>query len=205
MVPTRSAVLDGVVDQYRTAYQALGLFGPDQCEPNSFEELDYEGKVLVLSPDTLKESYRRTSRMSGSYDDIINLPHPTSAKHPRMPISDRAAIFSPFAALTGHAAAIQETARLTDQRMELDEDTRAMLDLKQQILADRIAEQPEVSVVWFRPDERKAGGQYVTTVGQLKKVDDIERVLRFDDGTTIPLDDVLELQSDCFRGIFQEG
>ena len=143
--------------------------------------------------------------MSGSYDDIINLPHPTSAKHPRMPISDRAAIFSPFAALTGHAAAIQETARLTDQRMELDEDTKAMLDLKQQILADRIAEQPEVSVVWFRPDERKAGGQYVTTVGQLKKVDDIERVLRFDDGTTIPLDDVLELHSDCFRGIFQEG
>ena len=57
VVPTRSAVLDGVVDQYRTAYQALGLFGPDQCEPSSFEELDYEGKVLVLSPDTLKESY----------------------------------------------------------------------------------------------------------------------------------------------------
>lgn len=120
-------------------------------------------------------------------------------------MSDRAAIFSPFAALTGHAAAIQETARLTDQRMELDEDTRTMLDLKQQILADRIAERPEVSVVWFRPDEKKDGGQYVTTVGQLKKVDDIERVLRFDDGTTIPLDDVLELQSDCFRGIFQEG
>ena len=113
-------------------------------------------------------------------------------------------IFSPFAALTGHAAAIQETARLTDQRMELDEDTRAMLDLKQQILADRIAERPEVSVVWFRPDEKKDGGQYVTTVGQLKKVDDIERVLRLADDTTIPLNDVLELQSDCFRGIFQD-
>lgn len=140
--------------------------------------------------------------MSGPYDDIINLSHPTSAKHPRMSISDRAAIFSPFAALTGHAAAIRETARLTDQRMELDEDTRAELDLKQQILSDRIAERPEVSVVWFRPDEKKDGGQYVTTTGQLKKVDDIERVLRFDDGTTIPLGDVLELQSDCFRGIF---
>ena len=110
--------------------------------------------------------------MSGPYDDIINLPHPTSTKHPRMPMSDRAAIFSPFAALTGHAAAIQETARLTDQRMELDEDTRAIMDLKQQILADRIAERPEVSVVWFRPDEKKDGGKYVTTVGQLKKVDD---------------------------------
>ena len=143
--------------------------------------------------------------MSGPYDDIINLPHPTSTKHPRMPMSDRAAIFSPFAALTGHAAAIQETARLTDQRMELDEDTKAMLDLKQQILADRIAERPEISVVWFRPDARKEGGQYVTTVGQPKKVDDIARILQLADGTTIPLDEVLEFRSDCFHGIFQDG
>ena len=143
--------------------------------------------------------------MSGPYDDIINLPHPTSTKHPWMPMSDRAAIFSPFAALTGHAAAIQETARLTDQRMALDEDTKAMLDLKQQILADRIAERPEISVVWFRPDARKEGGQYVTTVGQLKKVDDIARILQLADGTTIPLDEVLELRSDCFHGIFQDG
>ena len=143
--------------------------------------------------------------MTGPYDDIINLPHPTSTKHPRMPISDRAAFFSPFAALTGHAAAIQETARLTDQRMELDEDTKAMLDLKQQILADRIAERPEISVVWFRPDARKEGGQYVTTVGQLKKVDDIARILQLADGTTIPLDEVLELRSGCFHGIFQDG
>ena len=140
--------------------------------------------------------------MSGKYDDIINLPYPTSAKHPRMPISDRATIFSPFAALTGHGDAIRETARLIDQRIELDEDTRAELDLKQQILADKIDERPEVSVVWFRPDEKKDGGQYVTTTGQLKKVDDIERVLRLTDGTTIPLDDVLELRSDCFYGYF---
>ena len=108
--------------------------------------------------------------MTGPYDDIISLPHPTSAKHPRMPLSDRAAQFSPFAALSGHGAAIAETARLTDRRIELDEDTRAMLDLKQQILADRIAERPEISVVWFRPDEKKDGGQYVTTVGQLKRL-----------------------------------
>ena len=140
--------------------------------------------------------------MSGKYDAIINLPHPTSAKHPRMPISDRAAIFSPFAALTGHGDAIRETARLTDRKMELDEDAKAVLDLKQQILADKIDERPEVSVVWFRPDEKKDGGQYVTTTGQLKKVDDIERVLRLTDGTTIPLDDVLELRSDCFYGYF---
>ena len=142
--------------------------------------------------------------MNDNYDDILRPPHPTSARHPRMPISDRAAIFSPFAALTGHAAAIRETARLTDRRVELDEDTRAMLDLKQQILAGRITEQPEVSVVWFCPDRQKDGGQYVTTAGRLKKVDNIGRVLRLADGTAIPLDDVLELWSDCFRGIFQD-
>ena len=143
--------------------------------------------------------------MSGKYNDILHLPHPTSAKHPRMPTSDRAAIFSPFAALTGHAGAIAETARLTERKMELDEDAKAVLDLQQQILADKIDERPEVSVVWFRPDEKKDGGKYVTTTGQLKKVDDIERTLRFADGTTIPLDDVLELRSDCFRGVFQDG
>ena len=143
--------------------------------------------------------------MSGPYDDIINLPHPTSKRHPRMPIRDRAAIFSPFAALSGHGAAIAETARLTEQKIELDEDTKAVLDLKQQILADKIDEWPEVSVVWFRPDEKKDGGQYITTTGYLKKIDNIERVLRLADGTTIPLDNVLELRSDCFHGIFQDG
>ena len=143
--------------------------------------------------------------MTGPYDDIINLPHPTSAKHPRMPLYDRAAQFSPFAALTGHGDAIQETARLTETRIELDEDTKAVLDLKQQILADKIDEWPEVSVVWFRPDEKKDGGQYITTTGYLKKIDNIERVLRLADGTTIPLDNVLELRSDCFHGIFQDG
>ena len=139
--------------------------------------------------------------MTGPYDDIINLPHPTSAKHPRMPLYDRAAQFSPFAALSGHAAAIRETARLTDRRMELDEDTKAVLDLKQQILSDRIAERPEVSVVWFRPDEKKDGGQYVTTVGQLKKVDDIARILQLADGTTISLDEIVDLQCDLFQGL----
>ena len=79
--------------------------------------------------------------MSGKYDDIIHLPHPTSNKHPRMSIRDRAAMFSPFAALSGHGAAIAETARLTDRRMELEEDTRAELDQKQAVLLEHIGEQ----------------------------------------------------------------
>ena len=136
--------------------------------------------------------------MTGPYDDIIHLPHPTSTKHPRMPIQDRAAIFSPFAALTGHSAAIAETARLTDRRMELDEDTKMELDLKQQVLNDIIEEHPEITVTWFRPDERKEGGAYVTTTGRLKKIDEVERTLVLTDGTVIPLADVVGIEGDCF-------
>ena len=137
--------------------------------------------------------------MSGPYDDIINLPHPTSQRHPRMPVRDRAAIFSPFAALSGHGAAIAETARLTERRMELDEDTKAELDRRQAVLLEHIAEQPEITVTWFQPDERKDGGAYLTATGRLKKLDEIQRVLVLTDGTKVPLDDVAGLESECFQ------
>ena len=137
--------------------------------------------------------------MSGPYDDTINLPHPTSQRHPRMPIHDRAAIFSPFAALSGHGAAIAETARLTERRIELDEDTRAELDRRQAILLGHIDEQPEVTITWFQPDERKDGGAYLTATGRLKKLRELERLLVLADGTEIPLEDVVALES----GIFQ--
>ncbi len=134
--------------------------------------------------------------MSGKYDDIIRLSHPISARHPRMPISERAAIFSPFAALTGHSAAIMETARLTQRRIELDEDSKAKLDLKQRMLTEIIDRQPEVTITWFQPDQRKAGGSYVTAVGRLKKVDALERVMVLADGTKIPLDDIWDMESE---------
>ena len=137
--------------------------------------------------------------MSGPYDDIINLPHPTSKRHPRMPVHDRAAIFSPFAALSGHRVAIAETARLTERRIELDEDTRAELDRRQAILLGHMDEQPEVTITWFQPDERKDGGAYLTATGRLKKLRELERLLVLADGTEIPLEDVVALES----GIFQ--
>ena len=136
--------------------------------------------------------------MSGPYDDIIHLSHPTSKNRPRMSIHDRAAQFSPFAALSGHAAAIAETARLTDRKLELDEDTKAELDRRQAILLEHISERPEITVTWFRPDEKKAGGAYVTTTGRLKKIDEIGRVLVLTDGARIPLEDVAGLESDSF-------
>ena len=139
--------------------------------------------------------------MSGKYNDILYLPRPTSAKHPRMPISDRAAIFSPFAALTGHGDAIRETARLTELKMELDEDAKADLDRRQAILLELIGEQPEVTITWFCPDEKKSGGAYVVTVGRLKRVDDTAGTLRLADGMTIALDEIVDLQSDLFQGL----
>lgn len=133
--------------------------------------------------------------MSGPYDDIINLPHPTSLTHPQMSIQDRAAIFSPFSALSGHASAIAETARLTEQRIELEEDTKAELDRRQAILLEHIREQPEITVTWFQPDELKEGGAYLTTTGRLKKIDPIERTLVLLDGPSIQLEDVFNLES----------
>ena len=136
--------------------------------------------------------------MSGPYDDIIHLSHPTSKNRPRMSIHDRAAQFSPFAALSGHAAAIAETARLTDRKLELDEDTKAELDRRQAILLEHISERPEITVTWFRPDERREGGAYITTTGRLKKLDEAERILILTDDTRIPLEAVVSLESDSF-------
>lgn len=143
--------------------------------------------------------------MTNRYDDIFHLPHPTSAKHPRMPISDRAAIFSPFAALTGHSAAIVETARLTDRRIELDEDSKAVLDEKQRFLETIADQQTEVTVTWFQPDARKDGGCYITTTGNLKKTDSIERVMVLMDGSRIPLDDIIGIESEWLPDAFQDN
>ena len=143
--------------------------------------------------------------MTNRYDDIIHLFHPTSAKHPRMPISDRAAIFSPFAALTGHGAAIVETARLTERRIELDEDSRAVLDEKQGFLETIADQQPEVTVTWFQPDERKDGGCYVTTTGSLKKTDSMERVMVLMDGSRIPLDNIIDIESKWIPDVFHDN
>ena len=102
------------------------------------------------------------STSNQQYNDIIDLPHHISTTRPRMSMLDRAAQFSPFAALTGYDAAIKETGRLTGQRIELTEECRAVLDRKQQVLLENLAEHPEVSVTYFVPDERKSGGAYVT-------------------------------------------
>ncbi len=136
--------------------------------------------------------------MADPYDDIIDLPHHVSAKHARMPLQDRAAQFAPFAALTGYGAAIKETGRQTDPQLELEEDDRVILDRRQAFLCSILDEQPVISVTYFVPDARKAGGSYVTTEGPLKRVDEFARQLIFFDGTKISLDAVTAIESDCF-------
>lgn len=133
------------------------------------------------------------------YDDIIHLPHHVSKTRPQMSLEDRAAQFSPFAALTGYDAAILETGRLTDEKVELGEETRAILDRKQKYLAEIIASRPEVTVTYFVPDEKKSGGAYSTVTGFLKRIDEYERVLVLTDGRKIQLDAVLDIESDMFQ------
>lgn len=139
--------------------------------------------------------------MKDLYEDIINLPHHVSKIRPQMSMLDRAAQFSPFAALTGYDAAISETGRLTDERTDLGEETKAMLDMKQHYLLEVISDQPEITVTYFVPDERKTGGAYVTVTGNLKRIDEYERILILTNGKKIPMDEIADIESDIFKGI----
>ena len=139
--------------------------------------------------------------MNGKYDEIMGLPHHVSKTRPQMPMSDRAAQFAPFAALTGYGAAIKETGRLTDERIELDVEALSALDMKYQLLMEALDEAPEVTITYFQPDERKAGGKYVSAVGAVKKIDDFERRITMRDGTRIPTDDVLSIDGELFSSL----
>ena len=134
--------------------------------------------------------------MSGKYDDIIDLPHPTSQNHPRMSLYDRAAQFSPFAALTGHHAAIAETGRLTDRRIELDESEITRVDAELQHLQELLPGRPTVSITYFVPEERKNGGSYQTVTGEVKRSDAVGGVIQMADRREIPIKDVFNVTAE---------
>ena len=140
-------------------------------------------------------------RMKSKYDEIMGRPHHVTKTRPQMPMSDRAAQFAPFAALTGYDSAIKETGRLTDERIELDEEALTALDMKYQLLMDALNEAPKVTITYFQPDERKAGGKYVSAVGVVRKVDDFERRITMQDGAKIPMDDVLSIDGELFSSL----
>ena len=133
-----------------------------------------------------------------NYDDIIDLPHHVSTTRPRMTNMDRAAQFSLFAAVVGYDAAVKETARLTDARIEMDENSKTILNEKLQMILEHSDRNPEIMITYFVQDSKKAGGAYVSTTGILKKVDAYEQVLVMRDGTRITLSDIFEIEGELF-------
>lgn len=136
---------------------------------------------------------------SSKYDKIINLPHHVSSTRPHMSMIDRAAQFSPFAALTGYDAAVKETARLTEQKIELDEYEKVALDQRILFLQDHLKEHPEVTITYFVPDERKDGGKYVSITGAVKKIDTYEKQIVLMDKSKIPIENILNMDGEVFR------
>lgn len=135
------------------------------------------------------------------YDDIIHMPHHVSKTRAQMPMRDRAAQFSSFAALVGFDAMIEETERLTHTKIELDEAAAALLDEKLNLIAQNISSHPEVRIVYFLPDEYKDGGEYVSHIGNIKRIDAFERTVIFLDGTKIPIDDIYSIDGEWLHQI----
>ena len=130
----------------------------------------------------------------GKYDDIINLPHHVSKKHPQMSLEARSAQFAPFSQLTGYEEEIEETGRLTNQRKELNEEVKQILDNKLKIIQERISTKPEITCTYFVPDERKDGGKYIQVTGKVIKIDGYNRLIVLEDKTEIPIDEVIEIK-----------
>ena len=128
-----------------------------------------------------------------SYEDIIHLPHHVSTVHPHMPVSDRAAQFAPFAALTGYGDVIKETARQTDAKPELSEDEKEILDYKIQLACGLQGEKPGVVITYFVPDEKKSGGAYHTAGGRIRRINSDAGQLVLEDGMQIPLDCIVDI------------
>ena len=139
------------------------------------------------------------------YEDMLHLPPHTSVLRPRMSNLERAAQVSPFAALTGYEAAIAETARQTDTRAELDENEKALLNEKLQILRKHIDRRPAGTISYFRPDERKAGGAYVRAAGTVQRIDETERRLVLADRTTIPIEQIYAIEFSAAPRAVEEG
>lgn len=129
----------------------------------------------------------------GKYDDIINLPHHVSKTYPQMSMYSRAAQFAPFAALTGYEGQIKETARLTNDRIDIDEELKSILDSKLQEIQDKLKTRPTVEFTYFVPDSKKDGGKYVTVAGIIKKIDEYKQVIVLENKQEIPIQEIIDI------------
>lgn len=134
------------------------------------------------------------------YDDIINFSRPKS-KHSKMTLEQRSAQFAPFSALTGYEGQIKETARLTDKRLELDEEAKSILDTKIQIIKEKIAQQPQIEITYFVPDNKKDGGRYETVNSIIRKIDEYYNKIIMNNGISIDIGEIIDIQGDIFNNI----
>ena len=132
------------------------------------------------------------------YNDIINLPHHVSKKHPQLSKASYAAQFSPFAALTGYEGIVSEAARFNNERVELGDKEKDILNAKLQIIGEHIKEHPELELTYFQKDKKKTGGAYLKKTAQIKRIDDLKRIMYFTDGTNLPMDDITDMQGEIF-------
>ena len=128
------------------------------------------------------------------YFEILSREHPTSKKHPRMSRMNRAAQFAPFAALTGYEESIEETARLTDQRIELSDEDISDINIKLNLIKERIKERPKVTIIYFQPDERKQGGAYLSVTGNVRWIDEVNCIIVFDDERNLDIKAIIDLR-----------
>lgn len=135
------------------------------------------------------------------YADIINMPHHVSPNRPRMSDIDRAAQFSPFAALTGYDSTVAEAGRLTDKKLNISEDMKTVLNEKMQMIIDYLDDKPFVSVTYFVPDKKKAGGAYVTVSGVVKEISEYDRAIILTDKTSIPIEQICEIEGELFKWV----
>lgn len=138
-----------------------------------------------------------------NYEDIINLEHPTSLKHPRMSISSRAAQFAPFSALTGYKEAIIESGRQTIEQIEIAEDIKETLNNRLQILLKNKDISIDITITYFKKDPKKEGGEYLTKKAKIKKIDIINKNIYFQDKTIINIDDIIKIDSKLFENTLE--
>ena len=130
---------------------------------------------------------------SDKYDNIINLPHYESKKHPRMSLEARSAQFAPFAALTGYDETIKETARQTDKKIEINEELKRILNEKLQSIKKEIHTKPKIIVTYFVPDPRKEGGKYITVTGNVIKIDEYKKKMILENNIEIPISEIIDI------------
>ena len=135
------------------------------------------------------------------YEDIVNLPRPVSKKHPEPPLSERAARFAPFAAITGYEEMVLEEARVTEEKIELDECALTMIDKRLNILQNHLSQSPEITVTYFVPDKKKSGGAYRTITGVAKRIDPYKKLLIINGDEKIQIEDIYKLEGELFRAL----